>query len=303
VHTSDTTHRAALASTLTLAILLSPPAALAQGESAPDNQSTEVITLVAEPWTIKFEPAVWYTATSGDIRMPGAAGSGNGLTLSVAELDLDSPRASPMGELLLRRGDWRIGLRGVGFSTDNRGSSPATGGQFGAAAFAAGDTLRSSVDLTTFAADGAYAFHTFESGTLDSGGAKVRSTLLALGGIRAIDASAETLVFSPGSSAPSGTAKGDAFHAHPYAGLGWELEIYEDFTIDLLGTMGGLSIGNAESWSTDIIVGFQWNPTPHFGAQIGYRQLLFGVERGEAPSEFAWQGGLAGVYAGATLRF
>ena len=51
------------------------------------------------------------------------------------------------------------------------------------------------------------------------------------------------------------------------------------------------------------MVGFQWDPTANFGAQIGYRQLLFGLEADDAPAEFAWQGGLAGVYAGAVVRF
>lgn len=282
--------------TLTLALLFGPAAALAQ-------PGTEPAPAADNPWVIKFEPAAWYVAANGSFRLPGSAGAGNGSAFTAGDLNLDSPRTSPMGELHLRRGDWRIGLRGLGFSTDDRGAAPGSADQIGAAPFAAGDTLRSSIDLLTFAADGAYAFHTFESGTLASGGATFRSTLLALAGVRAIDASVDTLVFTPGSSIPSAAAGGDAFHAHPYAGLRWEMEVYEDITIDLLGSIGGLSIGDSESWSADIIVGFQWNPTPHLGAQIGYRQLLFGIENGSAPVEFSWQGGLAGVYAGATLRF
>ncbi len=281
---------------LSLALLLGPAALLAQDD-------TEIIESAPDPWTIKFEPAVWYVATNGNIRLPGTTSSGNGSTFSDATLNIDSPRLSPFGELQLRRGDWRIMVQGLGFSTDDRDSLRRGSGQIGDAPYTAGDTLRSSLDLFTFAVDGAYALHTFEAGTLDSGHPKLRATLLAIAGVRALDVSIDTQVFAPGSSTPSATAGGDAFHAHPYAGFRGEMDIYEDFTLDFVSSIGGLSIGDSESWSVDIMVGFQWNPTPHFGTQIGYRQLLFGIEKGKAPAEFAWNGGLAGLYAGATFRF
>jgi hypothetical protein len=126
---------------------------------------------------------------------------------------------------------------------------------------------------------------------------------MAVGGVRALDVSVDSVVLPMGSTGESGSAGDDALHAHPYAGVRWELEIREQFTIDLEVTLGGFESGDSESWSSDILVGFQWNPTQHFGAQIGYRQLLLGIESDEAPQEFAWQGGLAGVYAGVTLRF
>ncbi|VAX38344.1 hypothetical protein MNBD_PLANCTO03-227 [hydrothermal vent metagenome] len=282
---------------LAMTLVLGAPAVLAQ------DAPPEPLDSTPDPWTIKFEPNAWYVATSGNIALPGSAGSGNGSTFSVATLNLDSPRLSPLGELQLRRGDWRINAQGLGFSTDDRSSVRLGSGQIGDAPYSAGDTLRSSIDLFIFAVDGAYALHTYETGILDSGQPKFRATLLALAGVRAIDASVDAQVFGPGASLPSATAGGNGFNAHPYAGLRGEMDIYEDFTIDLLGSVGGFSLGESQSWSADIMVGFQWNPTPHFGAQIGYRRLLFGIERGEAPTEFAWNGSLAGVYVGATLRF
>jgi hypothetical protein len=271
--------------------------ALGQGEDAP----AEPIRPVEAPWVLKFEPAAWYVATSGSVRLPGSASAGNGESFEVADLNVDSPRVSPLGELQLRRGDWRIGIGGLGVSTDDRGAAQATAGQIGDVTFAAGDTLRSEVDLHTFAADGGYALHTFRSGVLDGGGDKFRSTVLALAGIRAISAEITSQVFASGVG--GAIASGDAFGAHPYAGVRWEMDIYEEFSIDVVGTLGGVKLGDSESWSSDIMVGFQWNPTANFGAQIGYRQLLFGVETDDAPAEFAWQGGLAGVYAGAVVRF
>ncbi|HZW09174.1 MAG TPA: hypothetical protein VFF69_04655 [Phycisphaerales bacterium] len=271
--------------------------------SEPLAEETHTIESAQQAWTIKFEPAMWYVAPNGNVRLPGSSGAGNGETYTVGDLNLDSPRPSLFGELQLKRGDWRISVEGASFATDDRGAIADEAGQIGAVPFSAGDSLRSSLDLTTFSAAGAYAFHGFESGEMTSGGVKARSTLLAVAGIRAVDVSFDTAVLPMDSTGTPGTAGGDAMHAHPFAGVRWELEVLEDFTIDVTATLGGLPSGESESWSSDILVGFQWNPTPHIGAQIGYRQLLLGVEDGEAPTEFAWQGGLAGVYAGLTLRF
>jgi opacity protein-like surface antigen len=281
-----------------LALLAGPlaGAAVAQDQDQP-------VPPVPNPWVLKFEPAAWYAATNGDVLLPGTTSSGNGQSIPVADLNLDSPRLGPMGDLQLRRGNWRIGINGLGFSTGDQDITPTAAGQLGAAAFSAGDTVRTSIDFATFSLEGGYDFHRFESGKLDSGTVKVRSSLAALAGVRVLDTEIQTQVFAPGSSVASGSSSADAFQAHPYAGFRWEMDLYEQFTLDLTGSVGGLTLGDSQSWSSDIMVGFQWNPTPHFGAQLGYRQLLFGTEKNTAPSEFAWNGGLAGVYAGAVVRF
>lgn len=271
----------------------------AQSASASAMQEeTTAIEPVRTPWTLKFEPSAWYVAANGTARLPGSASAGNGQSFEVADLNLDSPRLMPAGELMLRRGDWRFRIMASGLDVDDRGVSASSPGQVGDVPFGSGDTLRSSLEVMTLAADAEFAFHTYNS---EPGSVPITSTVFALGGIRAIDAEISSQVVSGGSAV--GTASGDALHAHPYAGVRWELVLARDFTIDLTTSIGGLSFGDGESWSSDILVGFQWNPTEHFGLQAGYRQLLFGIETDEAPTEFAWQGGLAGVYAGATLRF
>lgn len=275
---------------LFLVALVAPVALAQEAEPAPPARPQ---------WTLRFEPVAWYVAPEGNVRLPGSAAAGNGDTLTLADVNLDSPRLTPLGEFQLRRGDWRMLASGFAFSSEDRGAVMDEAGQFGDLDFAAGDTLRSSLDVYSFAVGAQYAFHEFESGEIAGGGTRLRSTLLAVGGIRALSAEIRT---EPGSGDSTG-ASGDAFHAHPYAGLRWELELLEDFSLDVTTSLGGLTMGESESWSTDIVVGFQWNPTRHFGGQFGYRQLLMGIEEDEAPTEFAWNGGLAGVYAGMTLRF
>lgn len=277
---------------LSIAVLAAP---------APLATAQEALPETGERWTIQFEPAVWYPAASGSVRLPGDTGSGNGSTIDFADLNIDSPRATPFGEIQARRGRWRLSVQGFGFGTDGRGRLAGGDDQVGAVPFSAGDRVSTSIDLLSFGVHGGYEFYQFEAGTLDNGGARVRSTLTGLVGIRAIDAEIKSEVVSGGTLI--GSASGDALHAHPTVGIRWQLDLHEDFTIDLVSAIGGLSTGDTESWSHEILVGFQWNPTPHFGAQLGYRQFLLGVEDGELPSEFSWHGGLAGVYAGATLRF
>ncbi len=274
-----------------ITLLSACPIAISQEE--PDT-----INPVEEPWTLDFEPAGWYVAANGNVRLPGSAAAGNGQTFTVKELNLDSPRIMPLGEFQLRRGDWRFRLMGSGLDMDNRGTTSTFAGQIGDASFSPGDTVRSSLEAMTFAVDTQYAFYTYHS---EPGSVEIVSTLLGIAGVRMIDAEISAEVVSGGSL--TGAVGSNALHAHPYAGVRWELEIAREFTIDFTTTLGGLAFGDSESWSSDILVGFQWNPTAHFGIQGGYRQLLLGIETGDAPTEFAWNGGLAGVYAGATLRF
>ena len=278
-----------------LALLALCPATVAQEGS---RDGAIAIDPVEEPWVLKFEPAAWYVAANGTVRLPGSASAGNGQSFDVGDLNLDSPRVMPVGEMHLRRGDWRFRVMGSGLDMDNRGVTTTAAGQIGDVGFAAGDTLRSSLEVMTLASDAQYAFYHYRS---EPGGIDISSTVLGLAGVRAIDAEVASEVISGGSS--SGSVDGNALHAHPYAGIRWELELAKEFSIDFTTSIGGLSFGDSESWSSDILVGFQWNPTAHFGMQLGYRQLLFGIETDDAPGEFAWNGGLAGVYAGATLRF
>jgi hypothetical protein len=251
-----------------------------------------------EPWVVRFEPTAWYAAPNGTVRLPGSGSSGNGESFEIAGLNLDSPRFTPLGELQVGRGRWRARVMGTWFDSSDRGVEAGAGGQIGDAVFSPGDTLRSSLEMSTLAADGGYVVYRYES---EPGAVDVDSSVALLGGVRALDVSMRTEVVSGGSV--SGEASGDALHAHPYVGVRWQLELARDFAIDLTTSLGGLSFGDSESWSSDILVGFHWQPTPYLGVQAGYRQLLLGIETDEAPTEFAWQGGLAGVFAGATLRF
>ncbi|MCW5777735.1 MAG: hypothetical protein KIS87_14965 [Phycisphaeraceae bacterium] len=253
----------------------------------------------SDSWTVRFEPAVWFVGASGDLRLPGTAASGNGQKLDMGDLNLDSPRASPFGELHLKRGPWRISLSGLAFSSGGRDFAAAGPGQLGPIAYDAGDMLALSMEYTTFSATGGYEFLTAERGTTDDGGVKLRSRLIGFAGARFHDVDFDASL----QAAAGASVSADNLFAEPIAGVRWELDIHERFVIDVVGAAGAFGWGDQSSWSADIVVGFTWRPVENLGVQIGYRQLVVGLKDGDAPEQFEWRGAVAGLYAGAVLRF
>lgn len=252
-----------------------------------------------DDWTVRFEPAVWFVGASGDLRLPGTEASGNGQKLDMGDLNLDSPRASPFGELHLKREPWRITLSALAFSTGDRDFAPGGPGQLGPIAYDAGDVLDLSMEYVTFAATGGYEFLTAERGSTDDGGVQLRSRLVGFAGARFHDVDFDASLQTPGGA----SADADSLFAEPIVGLRWELDIHARFTIDVVGAAGAFGWGGQSSWSADILAGFTWRPVENLGVQIGYRQLIVGLKDGDDPQQLEWRGGLAGLYAGAVLRF
>ncbi len=286
---------------MTIAHLPLLPAALAGAVLAavPALGQDETPLGGTDSWTIRFEPAVWFVGASGDLRLPGTEASGNGQKLDIGDLNLDSPRASPFGELHLKRGPWRISLSALAFSSGGRDFAPEGPGQLGPIAYDAGDLLDLSMDYATFAARGGYEFLTAERGTTDDGGVQVRSRLVGFAGARFHDVDFDASLQTPGGASVSS----DSLFAEPIVGLRWELDIHERFTIDVVGAAGAFGWGDQSSWSADILAGFTWRPVENVGVQVGYRQLIVGLKDGDDPEQFEWRGGVAGLYAGAVLRF
>jgi hypothetical protein len=248
---------------------------------------------VAERLQVHFEPAVWYVSPGGDIRLPGDGAD----EMDIDDLNLDSPRMSPFGELRLRHGDWSVLFSGAVFEMENRGAVMDEAGQVGSVPFAAGDRLVSSLDLLTFEAAAEYRLYEAPRGPRPSGGFDFEPEWDVMGGMRLYDISAQV-------SGPGGTAGDDAFFAEPFAGIRFGMELAEAFTVDIHASLGGFADGeDRASLSWDVVTGFQWRPTPHIGVQFGYRQLAFLLEQGPDGDEFKLRGAMAGLYFGGVIRF
>ena len=101
---------------------------------------------------------------------------------------------------------------------------------------------------------------------------------------------------------PSDAAESGAF-LHPEVGVKLNMDFGRDVTIDLQLAGGGAPTGSKQSYSVDVIAGFQWRPTAHFGLQAGYRALFFGAKTGAGENEFNFNGAMQGLYGGLVFRF
>lgn len=253
-------------------------------------------------WNLQAEVSYWYVALSGDVTLPGSASD----EVSFDDLNLDSAEGSLMAELHIRRDRWRVSANA--YSVSSSGDATVTDSVLtvGEAIAFGGETVESSVDLTSFELSASYRFFESARDRRFDGRYKSVSALDAVVGVRFydvdidfdVDLTTRTSVFLTPSEADV-----EQLFAHPVVGLRWEWEIHEQFDVNVQSTIGGWSMGDNTSYSWDIMVGFAWRPTPNFGAQIGYRNQFFHFEDSQSEGDFEWSGGVAGVYAGAVIRF
>lgn len=265
---------------------LEPGAAPEGGVLGPGNKDDE--------WTLRLELMAWYASPGGDLEMPGLELEGEAVRLST--LNLDSPRLSPLVELTVASGDWRLAASGFSYSIDGREMLAEESGEIGGVGFSEGETISSSLDFASWQAAARYEFYEWPKRPTRNGSWPFVLSAEAVGGLRfyAVDMEAESA---------GGRASHDEFFADPYVGLRIVMDVAERLTLDVEATLGYFASGDREVFSNDIMVGFMYRPTENLGVQIGYRQLAFDLISGDDEDEFEFGGSLAGVYAGAVLRF
>ncbi len=269
----------------------------AQPESAGPTSSPNE----GSAWTLELHPCVWYMGMSGDVKLPRSGG--NSSSVDLRDLDLNSPRIAPFGEATLRHGKWMVGFRGFAFSTE-QDATPGITSNLGNIELSPGSTVRSSLDLAAVEVEGGYTLFFVERSPLDSGGFKLRTRLDAVAGVRLMSFEFDTVSLSGPGGDPTGPAQSaDEFTAMPLVGARVTADFYEDFSIILEMTVGGQPFGDDWSYGFDIIVGGQWRPIQHVGAQIGYRALFLGLASGNGDDEFEFNGAAQGLYAGVTFDF
>jgi len=263
------------------------------GAQAQDEQAA--LTEAPESaWSIQIEPAVWFAGFEGDLGVPGGSG-----TIDAGDLNLDSPRLSPAGEVHLRRGRWRLTLGGFGFSIDQTAFLPVAD-RIAGIALAAGDRVGTELDLNSFEATVGFDLWSRALGERADGGPMLIATISALGGVRLYDLDVNLRISAGGMETSAG---GDQFFAEPIGGLKAELEIADRFSVDIQISAGYIDTGGTSSNSFDLILGFMWRPVAHVGAQMGYRLLTFDLEDGSGPGRLILDGSLAGLYWGVVVRF
>lgn len=281
---------------LALVAGLALPAAAQNGAEPAADAAEEPPLVVASPddaWTIRFEPSIWFVAPAGDLTVPGAGSS----SVDVGDLNLDSPRLTPAGELTFNTDRWRLSVSGFDFSTEDRGSTANRNFRVGDVDVLDGDSVESDLRFLSWDVKVRYEIAEIPGRPLADGRWPYVMSLEAVGGVRFYDVGFDL-------SAPGGTASSDEFFAEPVAGLRVVLDVLERLTIDVESTIGAWTDGgDRESFSFDIAAGFMYRPIENVGVQIGYRQQMFSLSSGEGSDEFEFDGALAGVYAGVVVRF
>ncbi len=251
----------------------------------------------ATNWHLQVELMARYIGPAGEIRLPG--GSVRGSLVDLADLDVNGPRLFPGFDISLRNGPWRVNAIGMFYDIDDRVATADEDIQLGQVFVARGQ--RSSVSHTYAQLDFRVARTIIDrplSALPDEDGHKVRFRLDAEVGLRVYDFEFEVSNLDSGGA----TFTDDRTFFEPHAGFKAAFNIYEDITVDLYTNFGAWPF-DAQAFSWDIGVGFQWRPVDYFGVQIGYRSTIFNLNEGSGVNEFEWAGSYQGLYAGLQFRF
>ena len=261
------------------------------------DPAVEALADAIDPWTVRIEPMAWWVSPAGKLKLPGASSN----KLHIEDLNLDSPRLSPAGEIHFATGKWRINFATSDYSIDQSflASQPLT---LGNVAASVGDPVDTSFDLFLARLSVGYlVYHRNfkETSTSPANGIDTDISLHAVGGLRYYDIDIDISDRSMGGA----TSAIDETFLEPYLGARLEVDVARDFVADLEMTVGGFSASDHSITSLDIIVGFHWYPADNVGVQIGWRQLLYNMSDGSGANEFEYDGTVAGVYTGVTFTF
>jgi hypothetical protein len=246
-------------------------------------------------WHLSAEPGVWYVAPSGSIHMPQRAPGAALVYPSILRtLGMDNPRVSPTAEINLTRGPWGATIRASSLSLSQVFTIPGAG-TIGDINFAAGSSLRGSLDLTSIEVEGRYRF--FHTSVGSRGQLRPRIDGVFGARVNYVDWNFEQL--TPVSSV---THVGEMFLS-PILGVKGQLDLYDKVTVDMQTAFGYAPISGRHTSSWDIMLGFQWRPIDNLGIQIGYRQLVVDFSTGEGAAGFEYSGALAGLFFGIVVRF
>lgn len=278
------------------------PAATSTPAASTEHAPAPTITDPADPkWTVSIEPIVWYVGPSGDLKLPAGAAVTPSDSVDINDLNIDSPRLSPAGTFRIASERWSFRFFGSNYAIDHT-QTVSESFQLGDISFAPGDQAHTELSYGIYEITAAYRFFEYdwakESAHPETAD-QVLLTLSAYGG--ALMQDVDVSVQSVGASGP-GSDYSNLF-VQPIIGLDLTLELADQFAIDLRLSGGGLPLDDESSASFDIAVAFTWQATENVGVQIGWRQLAFWLSDGEDQDEFEFNGRLAGLFAGCTIRF
>lgn len=286
------------------------PGARGQVEGAPlpasrgDGASDSARSALPD-WRVEVNARAWWLSPSGKIRLPGSSAAGNGDMVRVDDLNLDTPRFGPYAEVHVESSPWRLSFGGGAFSLDRDQTEASRTFQVGELGVSPGDSLSVSFEFVTTQVTAGYRLgqHDFKAHSVcPEDAVDTVLTAYVVGGVRLYEFDVSVRQNAPAGSGPS-SAQSDQLFVEPIVGVRLEAEIARRFGIDFELTGGGYGDSDRSSLSVDVSVAFAWRPCEAVGVEIGWRQLAYRARDGEIPGEFEYNGRMAGLFAGLTVRF
>lgn len=288
-----------------------PDPAPAAPETAPQAAGSqpalaESLKLPGNWWTVQIDPVMWYVAPAGDLRLPVNSGTGpgafttQGSEIDLNDFDMDQTRLSPAGSIQIAGGPWRFGITGANYSVDRTVTSDVDA-RVGSVVLATGDQVAVDFNFSIFEFTAGYRLWNTDlakESAHPENAVSVQMDLYLVFGASLYDVDISmTSVASAAESDYAGT------FVQPIIGARFEAEFDEHFGLTLQVTGGGLPLDSQSSACVDVAVGFQWRPIRNVGVLIGWRQAAFWLSDGDGLDEFTYNGTLAGLFAGLTIRF
>jgi hypothetical protein len=266
---------------------------LAQRDAQPTETSASPDAYWAPtPWRAEIELMLWYAGVQGEVRAPGSSSEPQ-----IEDIGPDDSRFTPAFEILLRDGDDDGTIRVAGF-TFSQDTNPRADRAFsyGNVDVAAGDLYRATIDSASVEATYGWRWLHHRSKTRAGSRRGFDLRIDPYVGVRGYTMRFE--VSSDGEASNERETWMDAI-----VGLRMEAEFSDEFSLDLMLDGGGMWWGDKASGSASVTAGFQWRPTAHVGAQIGYRFLYSGVSDDDGLDETRFSTSIAGLYGSVVFRF
>lgn len=262
----------------------------------------------ATDFSVRFEPMLFFPALSGDLKLPVRSGTGPGSfttagdSFEVDDFNVDESRLSPSGRVAIASGDWLVSFWGFDFQSDVDRTSVASAGRLGGIVFAVGDQANVDFDFGSYELTVGYRIYDRDFAKQSASpedAVDVRLNVHLLAGARLYDTSVKVERITP----TFASAEGEHTFIEPILGVRTELDITQAFSIQVQGTGGTLPLDDPSSYSFDISASFHYRPVVWADLFIGYRLLLVSLEDGDNLDAFEFDGTVAGLFTGFTIRF
>jgi len=251
-------------------------------------------------WRIRVTPRVWFVAPAGDLTLAG------GPKFKLGDVKADSTTLAPFLDVTVREvpaEGVKVGVPNLIFAasgaitSSDSSNTLAGGGQFGSLAVAPGGQIDSQVQWSTFQLTGGQVWRLAD---LTPAGGMKGTTVVDLAGMVGARVQYQRFEFASGGV----TEREKLTWLEGIVQARLDVRLSSEFAAELNASLAWAP----DRFGGEVDAAFSYTPWrgargQSLGVQIGYRLLAtdYSVDRNGSKTEF--NGSLAGLYAGVSLKF